>query len=130
MPARRHALLVLPVAAVLAALAACSGASAADISDTSDAMNKDTTLHFEVTADGGKVSNITYAGDGMSIAQENEVAAPWSKDVVYTKGTLGVNISAQNAGGGNVTCKITEGDKVISENTSSGEYAIAMCAVS
>ncbi len=41
-----------------------------------------------------------------------------------------MNISAQNAGSGTITCKITDSaGKVLAQNQSSGDYAIVSCSV-
>lgn len=36
-------------------------------------------------------------------------------------------VSAQNGGGGTITCSITVDGKVVKQGTATGEYAIASC---
>lgn len=96
--------------------------------DLADAVSADTVLTFEVTGS-ARSGSMTWVGDGMSTVQENGAKLPWKKVVTYKEGTLGVNMSAQNEGGGTITCTIKEDGKVLSTNTSKGEYAIVMCSV-
>jgi hypothetical protein len=97
---------------------------------TLDALNADTSLTFEISGTADEAGNITYVTDGLGIAQESDVALPWRKTMVYKSGVLGVNISAQNAGSGTITCKIKRDGKVIAQNKSSGQYTIVTCTVS
>jgi hypothetical protein len=116
-------LLALSVCFAVMPLAACS------TSDVLDATSADTTLTFEISG-ASTASTITYVTDNFGISQAADVSLPWTKSVTYTKGTTGVNISAQNAGGGDISCAIKEGSKVLASNTSSGQYSIVSCAVS
>lgn len=72
--------------------------------------------------------NVTYSADGSgSIAQENAVALPWSKTVAVKRGFSIPVLSAQNAGTGDITCRVLVDGQIVKEITSSGEYALASC---
>lgn len=107
-------------AVTLAAVGAASILSACDATDAAGITTK--TVTYEITSDSGQASNVTYqTASGQQ--QEAKVTTPWSK-------TTDVDVAvllATNEGGGKITCKITKGDKVIAENTSSGEFASVTC---
>ncbi|MEU1550936.1 MmpS family transport accessory protein [Nocardia sp. NPDC005745] len=93
--------------------------------------NKEVVVKYEVTSDGPTAGNITYTtGDASgNISQANDQALPWSMDTTVTGYVKVVSLSAQaGEGGTTISCKITEGDTVISEQTSTGPYAIASCS--
>jgi len=52
---------------------------------------------------------------------------PWSKTVVNDSTFVESGLSAQNAGTGSITCRITVDGKVAAEQTAKGQYAIAQC---
>lgn len=83
---------------------------------------------YEVSG-GESAGNITYSANGTAgIAQENGVALPWTKEVQFAEGALRVaTLTAQNAGGGDITCRITVDGEVVAELTSSGEFAVVSC---
>lgn len=78
-------------------------------------------------------ADITISTGGGGQSQQQGVDVP----LTSTTGTPGIRftansgdflyISAQNTGGGDLTCSITEDGTVVSTNTSSGEFAIATC---
>lgn len=86
------------------------------------------TVLYEVTGP-ESTNNITYSAGGTAqIAQENGAAAPWTKTVEFAEGSFRVaSLTAQNAGSGDITCRITVDGEVVSETTSSGEYAVVTC---
>ncbi|MGH8933017.1 MAG: MmpS family transport accessory protein [Egibacteraceae bacterium] len=79
-----------------------------------------------------QANNITYGANGSAgVAQENEVTLPWRKEVTMEKGLGAVavpQVTAQNAGDGTITCRISVDGEVVTEVTSQGQYAIASCA--
>jgi hypothetical protein len=90
------------------------------------------TVLYELTGDGG-ARNITYVAQGADIAQERVVATPWSKSVQRHSAEGGVDyysLSAQNAGGGRIGCRITVDGEVVNKNSTSGSGAVVMCSVS
>lgn len=72
----------------------------------------------------GTASNITYSGKGGNQSQETDVALPWKKENVETDVAV---VIAQNAGGGDITCRIVKDSEVKVEQTSTGEYAVVTC---
>ena len=115
--------LLLP--ALVLALAACGVPSAVGAA----AGGGPATVRYEVTGP-ESTNNITYSSTGSAgIAQENGAAAPWTKEVQFAEGSFRVaTLTAQNAGGGDITCRISVDGEVVSETTSSGEYAVVTCA--
>lgn len=78
----------------------------------------------------GKATTVTYnVGSVGGVSQQSEVALPWTKEVQFAEGSFRVAaLSAQNAGSGDLTCRITIDGKVVREVTSSGRYAVVSCA--
>ena len=77
----------------------------------------------------GSAQNVTYASDGSgSMAQENGVALPWRHEVdIDETVTAVVSVLAQNAGSGELKCRISADGKVVREAVSHGRAAIASC---
>ncbi|GAA0644408.1 hypothetical protein GCM10010174_79260 [Kutzneria viridogrisea] len=85
---------------------------------------------YEVTGTATGASTITYNSDGeTSIQQETGATVPWKHelDVPSTQRLTILQVSAQNAGGGTITCTISVGGRVVKTGTSTGQYAIASC---
>lgn len=76
-------------------------------------------------------SDITYSV-GDDIEQKTNVTLPWSKKIKVGKfsGSVGLSqLSAQNNGGGKITCEIDTSDgKVADKKSGTGDYAIADCS--
>lgn len=87
------------------------------------------TVVLEVTSTGSKrANNITWTNPDMNISQDNGVKLPWKKTFKVDDGAiLGFTLTAQNAGSGKISCKVTVDGEVESENTSSGQYAVVSC---
>ena len=93
-----------------------------------EAVNRRIT--YAVSTTGPGILSVTYVTDGFNIAQETDVpGAEWSKTVEASGDTLGWNMNAQNEGGGTITCTIMRGDRIVTENTSSGDYAMVTCSL-
>ncbi|MFT4088257.1 MAG: MmpS family transport accessory protein [Gordonia sp. (in: high G+C Gram-positive bacteria)] len=94
---------------------------------TSTAKKAAATVVYEVTSDSGSATSITYFGENGNQSQETGAALPWkSKPFDKAKTTL-KTVTAQNGGGGTITCKIIVDGKVQVENSSSGQYAVVSC---
>lgn len=91
----------------------------------------DSGLRFEAETSGGTTMDITYVGKDFNITQQQGQASPWqvSVDVNSKFDIMGANMSAQNNGGGDVTCRVYWDGELVNENTSTGEYAIVMCSL-
>ena len=88
---------------------------------------------YEVIGSGDSVA-ISYTGNskpgnnGISTAQETGATLPWTKVVTVDGFVKTATVSATNgSAGGEITCRIKVDDKVISEQTSTGEFATVSC---
>ncbi|WP_327147288.1 MmpS family transport accessory protein [Nocardia sp. NBC_01329] len=101
------------------------GGIANEVGDRSD---RAVTVTYRVEGTGGDIS-ITYLGNDLGMATETAPVLPWRREVTIDGfGTI-VSLTAINdENGGEVTCRITVGDRVVSEQTSSGPYASAGCS--
>jgi len=92
-------------------------------------------ITYEVTGvsggGSGIESSVTYTSDDkFNQSQENGIQLPWTKNVDLGDGFFsGASLIAQ-AGDGveSITCRILDGGEVISENTSSGQFAVVTCS--
>jgi hypothetical protein len=84
-------------------------------------------LHAVTYEIGGSAAKglITYSTPSGQ-EQQNGARVPWTKTFKAKGGEL-LGVSAQNGGGGSVTCSITVDGKVIKRGKSTGEYAIVSC---
>jgi hypothetical protein len=89
-------------------------------------------ITYEVTTANGKgTASVTYTSDkNFNQSQENGAKLPWKKTVDLGGGFFtGASLVAQ-AGQGveSISCKVSDGDRVISENTSTGQFAVVTCS--
>lgn len=89
--------------------------------------SKTKTILLEVGGNAGTAQNITYGLNGDS-SQDNGAKLPWKKTLTSGESMTLVNVMAQNASDGKITCKITINGKVVKQNASNGEYAIVDCS--
>lgn len=95
-------------------------------------------ITYEVTGEGdgggsgsGIESSVTYTSDdNFNQSQENGIDLPWTKTVDLGNGFLTAASLVAQAGDGieSITCRIRDGDEVISENTSTGQFAVVTCS--
>lgn len=114
-------------------------AAAAPSDDASAATSDDAasrTVRYEVTSDSATLTNVTYLtiNDGASsMQQDNETAAPWTKDIaikdegLFTSSMFSL-VAQAGADATTITCKITADGKTVQEATSTGPYAVATCS--
>ncbi len=111
--------------------AAASSSAAAEAQRKADeeAEREASRITYSVTTTGSGILSVTYMKPGFNISQETSVRGKkWSKTIDPDGDTLGLNMNAQNSGGGTITCRITRGDgTVVAENSSSGAYAVVSC---
>ncbi|HVW39813.1 MAG TPA: MmpS family transport accessory protein [Amycolatopsis sp.] len=77
--------------------------------------------------------NITYVAQGSEIAQVADAATPWSISIdhVSTAGSAQYFLlSAQNAGGGTLRCRIVVDGKVVSEASAAAPQGVVRCSKS
>lgn len=85
------------------------------------------TVTYEILGS-GKASTVSYSSDGAgSISQDTGAALPWRKEITVDRGFAIVNVTAQNARTGELTCRITVDGQVVKEAKSSGQYAVVSC---
>ncbi|MDU0346628.1 MmpS family transport accessory protein [Microbacterium sp. KSW2-29] len=93
-------------------------------------------LVYEVTSDAATVSNVTYLtadSTGSSTKQDVDVAAPWKTEfAVDDAGMFDFSVFSLVAQADetatSVSCKITFNGEVISEQTSTGQFAVVTCS--
>jgi len=78
-----------------------------------------------LSVDGKGKAQVTYMKAGGT--EQKEVTLPWSAEV---KAEFVSSLVAQSQSGksGDITCRITEGDEVVAESTSSGKYSVVTCS--
>ncbi|WP_158880777.1 MmpS family transport accessory protein [Amycolatopsis anabasis] len=87
-------------------------------------------IGYEVTTTGSGILAVTFMKPLFQIAQETAIKGQkWATTVEAYGPAPGVSLTAQNKGGGTITCKITRGGRVVAENSSTGDYAIVSCAL-
>ena len=88
---------------------------------------EDDKLTFKVTGDGSAM--LTWIDGSFQTSQET-APLPWTKSIA-DEGTPGVNVVAQKKSGDDskISCQILRGDEVVTENSSSGPYAVVTCVL-
>jgi hypothetical protein len=113
---------------VLCLVGGCFAVVAGVANEMDEQTAPEITVTYQVEGTGSDVS-ITYLGRDFGMARETVAAVPWRKDVTIDAfGTMVSLTASNNADGGEVTCRILVGDRVVSEQTSSGPYASAGCS--
>jgi hypothetical protein len=79
------------------------------------------TVTYEVS--GAESADVTYENENADTSQEAGISLPWTYSFDAPEGSF-VYISAQNNGGGTITCSISVDGGVVESNDSSGEFAI------
>lgn len=116
--------IVVMFLAMMGGCVALVGGAANEIDKES---KREVTVTYQVTGSGTGTS-VTCSGRDFNIAQDTDVALPWSKEVTIDGLGKTVTLSATNdQDGGAVTCSIKVGDRVISEQQSTGPFATASC---
>jgi hypothetical protein len=84
-----------------------------------------TTTHaVTYTVSGGDgAGTITYENENADTSQATQVATPWTYTFTAVDGAF-LYVSAQNAGGGTITCSISVDGTIAESNKSEGQYAI------
>ena len=90
-------------------------------------QNAGKTIRYEVTGDSGVAQNVTYQVTGGQ-QQDTQVSLPWSKEFTAGTGFQAFVVTAQNAGSGSISCDIAVDGKIISQQTSNGQYAVVTCS--
>lgn len=98
--------------------------------DVSDDLDTERAVVYEISGD-TQDALATYSTGDNGQAQDNGVAAGWSKEV-KVKGLMGAYLSATNGfeSDGTITCTIKANGKELVSNTASGTGASATCNAS
>lgn len=87
---------------------------------------------YEVIGEGDGTAMVTYSADeNVNLVQEDGVALPWTKTVELGDGSI-AGVASLTAQGDrsitSITCRVIRNDEVLSENTSTGQYAVVNCS--
>ncbi|GAA3824544.1 MULTISPECIES: MmpS family transport accessory protein [Amycolatopsis] len=109
-----------------------SGASAPVVAPVAPVPQVSYAVTYELTGGAGAL-NVTYVAKGADIAQVLETDTPWSVSIERT-GPQGsdqyFSLTAQNAGGGTLTCRIIVDGVVVSERSVSAPQGMVRCSKS
>ncbi|QWF80651.1 hypothetical protein [Amycolatopsis sp. CA-230715] len=107
-----------------------SVAAEASAKAAEEAERKAKEIIYSVTTTGPGINSVTYTKQGFNISQETAVKGKkWSRTVQDMGSDSYPSVNAQNDGGGTIRCSIKRGDgTVLSENSSSGDYAVVTCS--
>lgn len=105
------------------------------ISVATVAVNKaNTTVHAVVySVTGSGTADITYdafSHGNSGSSQNNNVTLPWTKTVTGSGIFALYSVDGTLSSGGTVTCTITVDGKQVATNTSTGQFASAVCTAS
>jgi hypothetical protein len=125
----------ITLALTAVALLALTGCSAGSPSPA-DAASEQRTVVYDVTSDAATSGNVTYLTFNAGAAgqeQATDAPLPFTKEIVLDDDALFessiFSLVAQAAvGATTISCKITVDGEVISEQTSTGEYAVVSCS--
>ncbi|GGL19777.1 MmpS family transport accessory protein [Nocardia jinanensis] len=113
---------------VLCLVGGCLAVVAGVSDEVGDRSGPAVTVTYRVEGTGDDVS-ITYLDNDLGMAGETAAALPWRREVTIDGFGTMVSLTAINdADGGEVTCRILVGDRIVSEQTSTGPYASAGCS--
>jgi len=111
-------------------VSALNGAGAPIAAPVAPAPQVSYAVTYELTGGDGAV-NVTYVARGADIAQVRETGTPWAVSVERT-GAQGAeqyfSLTAQNAGAGTLTCRITVDGVVVSERSVTMPQGAVRCS--
>ncbi|HSP75847.1 MAG TPA: hypothetical protein VLO31_06505 [Cryobacterium sp.] len=127
--------LILSIVLAITYTAALATAVQTSVDETEAAANVDVSLVYEVTGDStdASVSYSTYTDGSYGSEMSTGQALPFTKEMIVKAGGdfdfSSFTLTANNgATGADITCRITRDGEVISEQTSTGAYAMALCS--
>ncbi|MFE0325199.1 MmpS family transport accessory protein [Streptomyces sp. NPDC058960] len=86
---------------------------------------------YEVTGEGGKSPEITYATDGVNTTGKVDgVTLPWRKelDVTVGPGAAVAQVMAFNGQSSSISCSVSVDGHVVTERTAPGKYSSVSCS--
>ena len=116
---------------LIAGFAGCTALVGGAVNSIDEESKKEIVITYEVSGD-AQGATVTYTSNDTNMAQDTDVALPWTKDVTLTGFVKIATITASNGfdDAGSITCKILADGKVLTENTSNGAGASASCSQS
>lgn len=109
-----------------------SGVAETTVTPTEEGQSENV---VELQADGseGAEVTVTFMDKGFETTQHSSVETPWAAQITSLSSedeALGINMTAQvTQQGGSVSCRILWNGEVVSEDDSSGPFAIADCSL-
>lgn len=126
--ARRPWVVAGTVSVVLCLVGGCVAAVAGIATVSREETAPEIAVSYEVEGTAADVS-VTYLGHDLGMTRETAAGLPWRRDVLIESfGTMVSLIAVNDADGGEVTCRILIGGRLVSEQTSTGPYASAGCS--
>lgn len=80
-------------------------------------------IEYQVTGP-ARTNSITYQNANADTSQDNGAGLPWTKDMANIEEGSFLYVSAQNDGGGTITCTILVDGVEAESNNAHGQYAI------
>ncbi|MEU4647400.1 MmpS family transport accessory protein [Nocardia fluminea] len=113
---------------ILIFFGACLAFFGGVVNEIDKEVNSTVTVTYQVDGT-GQASSITYSAGDLDVSQDTDADLPWTKDVTVDGFIKTVTLTA-SAGpdGGEITCRIKVGDRVIAEQTASGPFATTSCS--
>lgn len=106
----------------------CFGIVAFADTEDDEITGTEIAVTYEVRGTGSQAV-VTYRDPERGMSRETDVALPWSADVPVPGSDSTVSMTAAyGADGGEITCRILVGGRVMTEQTSRGPYASASCS--
>ncbi|MEV0362612.1 MmpS family transport accessory protein [Nocardia fusca] len=113
---------------ILCLVGGCVAVVAGIANEVGEDADREVAVSYEVEGTAGEVS-VTYLGHDLGMARETAAGLPWRRDVLIDSfGTMVSLIAVNDADGGEVTCRILIGGRLVSEQTSTGPHASAGCS--
>ncbi|MFD8103429.1 MmpS family transport accessory protein [Nocardia fluminea] len=113
---------------ILIFFGACVAFFGGVVNEIDKEVNSTVTVTYQVDGT-GQASSITYSAGDLDVSQDTDASLPWTKDVTVDGFIKTVTLTA-SAGpdGGEITCRIKVGDRLIAERTASGPFATTSCS--
>ncbi|MEU4807960.1 MmpS family transport accessory protein [Nocardia fluminea] len=116
------------VLVILIFFGACVALFGSVVNEIDKEVNSTATVTYQVDGT-GQASSITYSAGDLDVSQDTDADLPWTKDVTVDGFIKTVTLTASaGADGGEITCRIKVGDRVIAEQTASGPFATTSCS--
>lgn len=131
---RRIWFILLVLIVLIIIIVKVSGGSSSDGGSASDTVHVTYTLESDSQSVSATYTTLDNGNIGQS--QDNQATPPWTKELDVSDsffksftltGQMNPVLDGSAADGTTITCRITVDDKVVAEQTSTGQYAIVTC---